>query len=486
MRKAFFILFILLISATVIYAESSIGLNPWHGGFGVDMASTEYNYDTSKIGWISQESYANGDIPENTSPYTDTHMIAFGGVWNMESELKYHDLGLVGYYEWVSDDAHINDPMIITAECENGFYFESISNPGARRPFKLYIVIKESYSPNIDSYSQSGDNGRTRTVAVKKLGDGSNGTNGVYRTEHVYSYVLPSNCDDSQWNNNDHIHPVLRYPEDYKYQYMWFDVILCLPYDDGTYVTSEGKMKYGGREYTLAEADDYTAIVKITLSWADKGPVEVTIPLRGYYSANIEEQDSTASLSVRPRASAANLSIQTMQGVEVPIADIDFMATGYPKREEGTEKIVYDKDGNVEYLNIDNFYMFLSSSRSPFDHDANGFRLVRRGISNPNSPYSEDYLGFTLRVTPTATTGGTNTYVDFDGTKSVPSSGKLSDPDKAGMIHITPEENYDTGFKLVKFSQFQGTVSIIMDQATTMMHSGVYEEEIYVHIVTDD
>lgn len=492
MRKAFIILFALLISANVLYAESSIGLNPWHGGFGVDMASTEYNYDISKIGWISQQSYANGNIPEGTSPYTDTHMIAFGGVWNMESVLEKE--WWETDYEWIKDDDNIDAPMYITAECENGFYFESISNPGARRPFKLYIVIKESYSPKEDSYSQSGDTGRTRTVAVKELGDGSNGSNGIYSTDHKYSFLTSGNYES--WPNaSDKIGHYLGilgpyyYNIDYKFQYMWFDVILCLPYDatqGDNYVTSEGKMTYNNREYTLAEADDYTAIVKITLSWADKAPVEVTIPLRGYYSANIEEQDSTASLSVRPRASAANLSIETMQGVEVPIADIDFMATGYPKREEGTEKIVYDKDGNVEYLNIDNFYMFLSSSRSPFDHDANGFRLVRRGISNPNSPYSEDYLGFTLRVTPTATTGGTNSYVDFDGTKSVPSSGTLEETDKAGMIHITPEENYDTGFKLVKFSQFQGTVSIIMDQATTMMHSGVYEEEIYVHIVTDD
>lgn len=472
MRKTLIIVMAMLISASALYATANIGLNPWHGGFGVDMASTDYNFASSGLEYKDPGQ----DTFNDTTTYSDNHMIALGGVWNMESEFSF-------WGDFVSDDPHIKDKMIITAECENGFYFESISNPGARRPFKLYLLIKESYSAKKDQYSQSGDSGRTRFVDIKELGEGNN------KTDYTYSFLTSGNYES--WpNTSDKIgHYVgilgpFYYSSDYKFQYMWFDVILCLPYDGtqgANYVTSEGKMTYNNREYTLVEADDYTAIVKLTLSWGGQDK-EITIPLRGYYSANITEQDSTASLSVRPRASAANLSIETMQGIEVPVADIDFMATGYP---------VYNDDGVVSgYNNINSFYMFLSASRNPFESDPNGFRLIRRNRGYSESPYSEDYIGFTVRVSPTAVEGANQNIspVDFDGTKSVPSSGTLSPANKAGMIQIKAETNYETGGenKPVTFTRFQATASIIMDQATTVMNDGIYEEEIYVHIVTDE
>ena len=66
--------------------------------------------------------------------------------------------------------------------------------------------------------------------------------------------------------------------------------------------------------------------------------------------------------------------------------------------------------------------------------------------------------------------------------------GTLSPANKAGMIQIKAETNYETGGenKPVTFTRFQATASIIMDQATTVMNDGIYEEEIYVHIVTDE
>ena len=349
-------------------------------------------------------------------------------------------------------------------------------------------------------YSQNSDSqyGRTNgTVRIFELKEGKLSSEPI-----DYTYITPSNYLNYDGSLADYT--IDFRPAGFKYQYMWFDVILCLPYDSaqGTnYVTSEGKMTYNNREYTLVEADDYTAIVTLRIEWNGQEK-ELTIPLRGYYSANITEQDSTASLSVRPRASAANLSIETMQGIEVPVADIDFMATGYPVRDENGNILYYDGDGNqlkpdrvgkdygtMKFDNIDSFYMFLSASRNPFESDPNGFRLIRRNRGYTESPYSEDYIGFTVRVSPTAVEGANQNIspVDFDGTKSVPSSGTLDD-DKAGMIQIKKETNYETGGenKPVTFTRFQATASIIMDQATTVMNDGIYEEEIYVHIVTDE
>ena len=485
MRKTLIIVMAMLISASALYA-GQVGLNPWHGGFGIDMATTEYNFDSTKLEYISPSQFTEAAVNSN---YSDTHMVALGGVWNMESKRE----GL----NWVNES---DKKMMITAECDNGFYFESISNPGARRPFKLYLVVKESYSSQPDMYSQNSDSqyGRTNgTVRIFELKEGKLSSEPI-----DYTYITPSNYLNYDGSLADYT--IDFRPAGFKYQYMWFDVILCLPYDSaqGTnYVTSEGKMTYNNREYTLVEADDYTAIVTLRIEWNGQEK-ELTIPLRGYYSANITEQDSTASLSVRPRASAANLSIETMQGIEVPVADIDFMATGYPVRDENGNILYYDGDGNqlkpdrvgkdygtMKFDNIDSFYMFLSASRNPFESDPNGFRLIRRNRGYTESPYSEDYIGFTVRVSPTAVEGANQNIspVDFDGTKSVPSSGTLDD-DKAGMIQIKKETNYETGGenKPVTFTRFQATASIIMDQATTVMNDGIYEEEIYVHIVTDE
>ena len=486
MRKTLIIVIAILISASALYA-GQVGLNPWHGGFGIDMATTEYNFNSKKLEYISPSQFTEAAVNSN---YSDTHMVALGGVWNMESKRE-------GIY-WVNES---DKKMMITAECDNGFYFESISNPGARRPFKLYLVVKESYSSQPDMYSQNSDSqyGRTNgTVRIFELKEGKLSSEPI-----DYTYITPSNYLTYDGSLADYT--IDFRPAGFKYQYMWFDVILCLPYDSaqGTnYVTSEGKMTYNNREYTLVEADDYTAIVTLRIEWNGQEK-ELTIPLRGYYSANITEQDSTASLSVRPRASAANLSIETMQGIEVPVADIDFMATGYPKRDENGNILYYDGDGNqletdrvgkdygtMKFENIDSFYMFLSASRNPFESDPNGFRLIRRNRGYSESPYSEDYIGFTVRVSPTAVEGANQNIspVDFDGTKSVPSSGTLSPADKAGMIQIKKETNYETGGenKPVTFTRFQATASIIMDQATTVMNDGIYEEEIYVHIVTDE
>lgn len=509
MRKTLIIVIAMLISASALYATGQVGLNPWHGGFGIDMATTEYNFNSKKLEYISPSQFTEAAVNSN---YSDTHMVALGGVWNMVSELKKtgEHWGVaectgekINEYTVLSNESDYK--MTISAECPNGFFFESISNPGARRPFELYLVVKNSYSNQSDMYSQNSDSDSGRTSGTVQIIELKN--NKLTSEPIKYSYITPSNYEDSKWSDTEHIHSFSgwlgydnRSEEDYKYQYMWFDVILCLPYDSaqGTnYVTSEGKMTYDNREYTLVEADDYTAIVTLRIEW-NRQEKELTIPLRGYYSANINEQDSTASLSVRPRASAANLSIETMQGIEVPVADIDFMATGYPVRDANGNIIYYNGDkvvnkgdyGTMKFENIDSFYMFLSASRNPFESDPNGFRLIRRNRGYSESPYSEDYIGFTVRVSPTAVEGANQNIspVDFDGTKSVPSSGTLSPADKAGMIQIKKETNYETGGenKPVTFTRFQATASIIMDQATTVMNDGIYEEEIYVHIVTDE
>ena len=190
MRKTLIIVIAMLISASALYATGQVGLNPWHGGFGIDMATTEYNFDSTKLEYINPSQFKEAAV---NSYYSDTHMIALGGVWNMESTVE--DVSQ-GWWEeeYIITNESDDSPMKITAECPNGFYFESISNPGARRPFELYLLIKESYSEESDSYSQNhAQKGKTNKSIIKKLGTGEN------IIDHTYNYVKPSNYEE--WDN---------------------------------------------------------------------------------------------------------------------------------------------------------------------------------------------------------------------------------------------------------------------------------------------
>lgn len=453
MKKTLLIFISLIMIASSIFAGAP-GVNPQRGGFGINMASTKYHFEKNVDGLYHTNS------PNGIETYGDEHMVALGGVWNMHSPYDYRD-----YF----DNTECETPMTVTVNCPNGFYFESISNPGARRPFELILVLKDSYS------SKEGDSGGAgnRVAARYVLGEGENVIEDIY-----YTNERPD--ENASWTLHD---------SNRQYQYMWFDLVLCLPYDEnpnapnGSYVSSSGNMIYNGRSYNLIEADDYSAVITITVEWNGQS-AEVTIPLSGYYSANISSMDTTSSLSVRPMASASNLSINSMQGRQVDIANINFLSiAGEECKEVTTDENAnifgQDKITTTTYRKHPEYRMFLSASRSPFDSDPNGFRLVHRGASS--SPMMEEYIGFDLRVTTNQTSNDSDKGVyDFDGTEAV-------------TDNILPENAIYIPFKgfggtggTVWFAQYEGTVSIILDQQSApTMKSGVYEEEIYVHIVTD-
>ena len=464
MKKIIVLILITFLSFSLF--AGAPGVNPKRGGFGIDMASTFYNFEDN----YSSIRYSGSADGYNT--YGDDHIVALGGVWKMDSEQN--------------ESQH---EMVVTVTCPNGFYFESISNPGARRPFELYAVINESYSNSSGNSGETDNNGRTHNNYVRKrLAEGEN----VF--DYTYDFITPSNKWDTEWINSEyHVHPARRLDEDYKYQYMWFDLVLCLPYDgtQGTsYVSSDGRMNYNGRSYNLIEADDYSAIITVRVEW--NGQVaETTIPLGGYYSKNITSMDTTTSLSVRPMASASNLSIETMQGVQVDIADINFMAIGTIYETEtyehdyGYDWTSWDDETTFTintYHNQPSYYLFLSASRNPFEEDSEGFRLVRTNRGYSESPYSEDYVGFDLRLTTNVISDdsvSSGSYKDFDGTDYMLDSNTLSDAIKI------PFKGYGGTGDTVRYAQYEGTVSIIMDQKNTIMNDGLYQEEVYVHIVSN-
>ena len=298
MKKAIIaILFLILTISHLLAVTGQAGVNPQSGGFGIDMASDDYRGGTS--------SWSDSDVTgaESATSYSPKQHVAIGGVWNMEATGGDPDHFWSNEYDF----SECRTPMTISASCPNGFYFESISNEGARRPFKIFLRIGTSYShdPN-----QSGGTG-TKYLPSSILLEEGNNSKTFYYTELQSDKKIRQ-----EWTTNLLNH----------YQYMWFDVILYLPADDyDNPVSSTGVLRADGQIYNLVEADDYFAPLTISVDWGTDHE-EITIPLSGYYSRNPQNDiDSHTSLYVRPKAAASNLSIERNRG-EVAVGEISFMS----------------------------------------------------------------------------------------------------------------------------------------------------------------
>ena len=251
------------------------------------------------------------------------------------------------------------------------------------------------------------------------------------------------------------------------HQFLWFDLVLALPFDEvegsSNYVSSNGRMSADGRYYDLVEADDYFALITVTVEWGENyGHSDmITIPLSGYYSRNEQADiDTTTSLYVDTLSSAANLNLATMAGQEIDVANVTFMSTS----------------------DSTNYSLFLSASRNPFYSDSNGFRFLHSSVSYGEVPTLEEYLGFNLYLTTTESTGGTSigTVTSFTGEEAIEGT---TLPDNA--ISIVPEKNTNTG-SAEAYSQYSGRISLVMDSPQVTMKDGVYTEEVFIHIVTEE
>lgn len=502
-RILIFILFI-SVSAFTLFATGMPGVNPQSGGFGINMASTHYNFD---------ENLYYGKNANEKNIYNEYHMVAIGGVYNIESTIT-EDYVLDSRDEWESSQSKI--PMTIRIDCPNGFYFESISNPGARRPFKLYAVISNSYSKLENVPGDSGQNGKTKgTTIVKSLEEGINVLSDIkyeYVTSNNYHEYSGDDLPDREWYESD------LNGHDFRYQYMWFDLVLCLPYDkwdsgSSSYVSSNGRMMYNGQYYDLVEEDDYSAVITVTVSWGEDER-SVSIPLSGYYSKNIngETSDKSASLSVRPRAAASNLNIQTMAGVEVDVADIAFMADISVRQPNDEPDGYRPSEGGVYVPEENDYYIFLSASRNPNDSDPNGFRLVHTKAANPTNPNLNEFLGFDLllKTNDSSNSSDNGTTTIFDGTEHINGSNLPDNSITVPTRDSTPadyfsgwyyelfdwhfdwarDDNFQGDFnytgKTVNYAFYDGTISVVMDQPSVeVMREGRYEEEVYVHIISN-
>lgn len=494
--KKIFLLVSLLLSSFLICAEQimdvpgvrsdfNFTLIPYSGGVGVNLGSMYYGPHLKDVDWQDWKGSGTTDWfkiikvdnkVDNTnvyysSNYSDAHIVALGGAYNIP---LYGRGTFNSNIPTIPESAYI-EPSGITLEvnafCDTNFEFVSQSNPIYRRPFQIEILPRvKTYGSLTDSENPDKpynspytntvytlDSNNTR-IEIKVTEDG----NGTVNFGHKYLTMIAA------------------------------DMVLVLPFDyskaDGGYFSgglsfsdADG-LTYKNATYTLANLNDYTAVVtlQLTLTIEYKDSVNstgintytdtrsLTIPFSGYYSSigDGSKKNDSISLYVQATENAANLNLER-QGEWITVGSIQFL---YNTTTDGTS-------------NSDIVKLFLSSSPFP-DVKGSEFRMVHESatdiLTNMNS------LGFDARIVGTGSNSG-DISINTPNVNEVVFNGE----DYTGSIHDAVKTTCNKG-KLSNnwgafrhFHTFEGDIDIRFD-SSGMMDAGIYRGYIYVHAVTED
>lgn len=261
---------------------------------------------------------------------------------------------------------------------------------------------------------------------------------------------------------------------------LWADIVLVLP---GTVNSANDSVTYNNVVYPLIEADDYTALVTITMEYG--GQIKsITIPFSGFYEkGNTLKDTSVCSLLVNPYSTAAHLSITEDRGSWVPVGSLDFMLS------------------TATNTNTTNPVIFASSSSNPEATTADEFRLVHESATF-NTPLTRtNSIGFDVRIRNLNADGGTSSYI-FDGTatqesvtkklKNGPSygtdSGKNQYPlpgDWGGIVPAKIYSKLDHDIAEKSYYLYNGEIEVMMDPGTNVMLEGRYTGTVYIHVIAD-
>ena len=386
--------------------------------------------------WL--ESSYNSRLPRGH--FTDEEMIAIGGIKDLRPFEASHN----GY----------SAKLEINAMCPDGFYFVSQSNPAYKRPFELYVIpMIKTYSGNFRPYTEYAKYGKERVLSETK-----------YTVNFDYDMLIPE-----EFHTNYDI-------SDYPHQ-IWFDMVLVLP---GT--IENDVLTLDGMKYPLTDADDYSAVVDITMkatiptwrntgniifpNWQFTGYVEqtetISIPFSGFYESNQKSRDpSSVSMYVHPVASAGNLDMRNYTRQQ--IANIEVMT-------------VNPYDPNSTYA----CGIFLSSHEDPYTK-GDRFRLTRENLpyDEPLTEYNSVYFdAYIVNSNQTAETR-------YDGTMAVDVNLNASNC-KADPNLIVPEKKSvsNTHSKKVDYWYYSGNIFIeIEDNSAILMEAGRYTGNVYVHVM---
>ncbi len=474
------------------YQEPTMTLTPYDAASGISMSNNKYpeRDNGSLITWVG------GDLQNwtvNSQQYINDHIVALGTLYNIPKAYRIpEEANKIAFLKE-------NPEITITAVSTTDFMFVSQSQPSYRRPFALSLIPTSSENTK-DNYGgdKPYDYAYTRNIRKSESFLMNDSEGGSFPLSYDGGVGYPEGqlyrVDESS------------YVASKLYAHMWFDLILSLPMDRAT----ETGIVADGITYELAEAEDYTSIVYITMSYTPvyevyevtydggsysevksdpdiiQAPIIETIalPFSGFYSriTSTNRNESSASFFINTYPAASSLSLNPSSRTGIPrtlidIADI-YLLYNLPNLQSANEP-----GNDVRLARI-----FLSASPSATNESQTGFMFVHEGATSINE--GRNAVGYTVYVRDNDATS--SPFTVYDGTTYVENvNGSYEIPEEKegaylnSYCHITnPISHVDSSRH--HYHSFDGTVSILIDDTNELMEDGIYKSNIYVHLVTEE
>ena len=271
---------------------------------------------------------------------------------------------------------------------------------------------------------------------------------------------------------------------------IFFNILLGLPNDYKPDDPTKSILIYNNQEYRLAEADDYTAVLTVTATLyasAEYGGAELakqsfTFPIAGYVSNDAEvgapdkshdAELSKAGLDITMLPGAYNIDLMRDYSKSFDIAEINMLATYGAK---ATVESDVDKDIPSE------MGIFLSSHANPY---VSGDTFKFKNTKSYGNYSETNSLGFKLYMNDKS-----GNRIMFDGTSYLNALGVQNGSITLDSSMIEKRENYHfngnwndyVGY--TKSFGYDGKISIEIDKPPEYLLKGLYQETVYVHIVS--
>lgn len=447
-------------------------LTPYYGARGgINIVDSNYNnvYSDGTDDKVYNWSESSGTLDRYTDPfpdaYSDAEMIAMGGVYDITP---------------YGGHGSFDEPLTVTITCPNDFYLVSQSNPAYKRPFEIILMqsnamggIKSEYRLALWNRETSADyeinGGRTKEPMLfsEPISEDLKFDYTLAAAENSSFFDFEKqDAINGSYNNGD--------TEVRVYCGFWFDLIINLPMD--SYDAIHDTITVDNVAYPLIEANDYTAIVTITISYEGRSK-SITIPFSGYYDRGSVELESTASLIVDTYASAGNLSIESDRGVWVPVGKMDFMAFKGTAANQST------------MLQWSNPKIFISSSSNPTANSTGEFKLVHTNVRYDTPLTDSNSIGFTARAR-SLTSGGNTAVATFRGEDTISSitgagGGGISVSQIASYSDAGNIDNITGGHQnaSLNYYSYSGEIDVMLDPGDNIMFEGVYKGNMYIHVI---
>lgn len=434
-----FIFIIFMTVSSLAAVTGQIGLTPYTGMYGLNMASMKYQGGTDT--WV-HGTVDNLTPEQSMSTYTNDHIIALGGVYDIKA----------GAGETINSE---NTFYEISVNCPGGFYLRSQSHPSSIRPFYLKLISR------YDSPA-----GVTTGEVIEIRNDGQPET--------------------IRWNDNSSSNATR----------MWFDLILVLPNDSESVINS-GFIVADNIQYPLMQATDYTALVTISITFNGRSQ-SISIPFSGFYDGDTAsfKGANTVSLMFTPTGRAANMVIG--EYVNVPVGHIDFMMD---VTTEGGDSLTDagDMPSNENYHNDSAVRLFLSASPDPTI--STGSFLLRHSSVRSNTVLTDyNSIGYKVILRGDESDGNgsgntsDNSHVssktrEFDGSDYILSNKTIQNDNAVYPVrHVTKKEESltVTSRNIREYFEYHGDIEVLINRPTTVMLPGAYTSNVYIHVVADD